>query len=372
MTNKELKEKLVDAIGLLAIPGIGCGRYNRLVKTFGSPSAVLHASRTELEAVTGISATLASNIKTQFDADHARGIAAKIVQLGWTVVFRGEPGYPRSLMNIPEGDIPPILFARGKIAEDDTAIAIVGTRRPTEEGRSFACNLAASLAHSGITVVSGMAEGIDAAAHKGALDAGGRTVAVWGNSLDIIYPPSNKSLAARIMKEGLVVSEYLPGTTPDRANFPERNRIISGLSEGVVVIEAGKKSGALITAEQALGQGRELFAVPGRPLAKMSQGTNALIKKGARLLTSVEDVFEELPRLKGEILTKKFSRLPDMTDVEARIVDLFSQGPQQLDQLARRADLPVQELMEFILALELKGIVREVSGKRFVLNEEYL
>ncbi|UCG60442.1 MAG: DNA-processing protein DprA [Candidatus Zixiibacteriota bacterium] len=372
LTSKELKEKLIDAIGLLAIPGVGSGRYNRLVKAFGSPSAVLHASRLELEAVSGISATIASNVKSLFDGSRACEIASRITELGWTVLFRDDPAYPQPLLNIPEADIPPLLFAEGELSGIDTAVAIVGTRHPTEQGRMFAYDLAASLARAGITVVSGMAEGIDAAAHKGALETGGRTVAVWGNSLDIVYPPANKTLACQIKKRGLVLSEYLPGTSPDRANFPERNRIISGLSEGVVVIEAGKKSGALITAERALGQGRELFAVPGRPGATMSQGTNALIKKGARLLTSIDDIFEELPRLRGEVLTKKFSQLPDMTDIETRIVDLFSQGPQQLDQLARMADLPVQEVMEFILALELKGIVREVSGKRFVLNEEYL
>ncbi|UCE24129.1 MAG: DNA-processing protein DprA, partial [Candidatus Zixiibacteriota bacterium] len=251
------------------------------------------------------------------------------------------------------------------------AISIVGTRHPTEEGRLFAYNLAAALARAEITVVSGMAEGIDSAAHKGALDAGGTTVAVWGNSLDVVYPPTNRSLARRIKERGVVFSEYPPGTPPDRAHFPERNRIISGLSEGIVVVEAGKKSGALITADQALAQGRELFAVPGRPGAKMSEGTNALIKKGARLLTSWEDIFEELPRLKGNILVKKFSRLPDMTEIEKRIVEMFSAGPLQIDQLAANVSMPVEEIMEFLLALELKGVIRELSGKRFMLCEEY-
>jgi len=371
LTNSELKEKLVDVIGLLSIPGVGRGRYNKLVRAFGSPSAVLHASTAELEVVNGISSSLAKDIRSGFDADEARRIAARIIQLGWKVLLRGDAEYPTPLMNVPERDVPPVLFARGDISLGAGAIAIVGTRHPTEDGRSFAYQLAGALARAGLTVVSGMAEGIDSWAHKGALDAGGRTVAVWGSSLDLVYPSSNKKLASLIEQKGGIVSEYFPETAPDRAHFPERNRIISGLSEGVVVIEAGRKSGALITAEQALSQGRELFAVPGKPGARTSEGTNELIKRGARLLTSVDDIFEELPRLKGQVSAKKFVQLPDMTDIEKNIVILFQAGPQQIDELARGAGLSVSEIMEYLLALELKGVVRELSGKRFVLSEEY-
>ena len=371
MTNKEIKDKLTDTIGLLAIPGVGRGRYNRLVKTFGSPSRALHTSVSKLEAVSGISSSLARDIKEKFDAEKARQMAARVIQLGWTVLFSDRQDFPASLSNISSGDIPPVLFCEGSGAIESNAIAIVGTRHPTEEGRLFAFNLAASLAKAGITVVSGMAEGVDSAAHKGALEAGGQTIAVWGSSLDIVYPSSNKTLAGQIKSNGLTISEYFPGTSPERAHFPERNRIISGLSEGVVVVEAGQKSGALITAYQALSQQRELFAVPGRPGAKMSEGSNILIKKGARLLTSVDDICEELPRLKGKVLSKKFVQLPDMTDNEKKIIELLSSGPQQIDQLAQGAGLPVSDLMEFLLALELKGAVRELSGKRFVLSEEY-
>lgn len=371
MTNSELKEKLVDVIGLLSIPGIGRGRYNKLVRIFGSPSAVLHASTSQLETVNGISSSLAKDIKTGFDGPQARQVAARIVQLGWKVLMPDDVDYPAPLLNVPERDMPPILFARGDITIESGAIAIVGTRRPTEDGRSFAHNLAGALARAGLAVVSGMAEGIDSWAHKGALEAGGRTIAVWGSSLDIVYPPSNKHLASLIENGGGIISEYFPQTSPDKAHFPERNRIISGLSDGVVVIEAGRKSGALITAEQALSQGRELFAVPGKPGAKMSEGANELIKRGARLLTSVDDIFEELPRLKGQVSAKKFVQLPDMTDIEKNIIVQFQTGPQQIDELARTVGLSVSEIMEYLLALELKGVVRELSGKRFVLSEEY-
>lgn len=372
MTNIELKEKLKNIIGLLNIPGIGRRRFHKLINAFGTPSNVLSAPIIELEKIPGISHSIAYDIKSKYDNEKSSAIAAKIVQLGWTVFFSDQPDYPQALLNIPKFDIPPILFGNGvDYNNNDKAIAIVGTRHPTEQGRLFTFNLAASLAKAGIAVISGMAEGIDAAAHKGALDAGGSTIAIWGNSLDIIYPPSNKNLALQIRKKGTIISEYLPNTSPDRSHFPERNRIISGLSNGVVVIEAGLKSGALITADHALAQGRELFAVPGPPGSKMSEGTNKLIKNGTKLITSLDDIFDELPHLKGTVLTKKFVKLPDLTIMEKKIINLFTTGPQQVDQISRATNLPISELMEFLLALELKGVVQELSGKRFILSEDY-
>jgi DNA processing protein len=366
LINSELKEKLTDAITLLNIPGIGRVRYHRLVKAFGSPAAVLEASTQDLEGVPGVPREIADRIKTQTDRKKAVEIASRIIQRGWTALTLNHPEYPQPLLNI--ADPPPLLFRIGQPAADDgRMIAIVGTRHPTENGRLFAFKLASALAESGITVVSGMAEGIDSAVHNGALEAGGRTVAVWGCSLDHVYPSSNRTLAEKIKACGAVYSEYLPDTRPDPAYFPERNRIISGLSEGVVVVEAGFKSGALITARLALEQGRELFAVPGAPDAPMSAGTNALIKKGARLLTSVEDILDELPALKGEVMAQNIIKLPDLTDTERKIVGAFAAEPMQIDHIARSVDLPVGELMELLLALELKGVVREVSGKRFVL-----
>jgi DNA processing protein len=370
LINSELREKLTDAIALLNVPGIGRGRYNKLVQAFGSPAAVFEASVFEIQAVPGFAQETSSSIKTQYNREKASQIASRIVQLGWAVLFPDESEYPKQLLTI--SDYPPLLFRIGEPAShEDKIIAIVGTRHPTEKGKLFTFNLASALAQAGITVVSGMAEGIDSAAHKGALDAGGKTVAVWGNSLDHVYPSSNRGLAEKTKAQGAVYSEYFPDTRPDPAHFPERNRIISGLAEGVVVVEAGVKSGALITARLALEQGRELLAVPGFPNAPMSAGTNALIKNGAKLLTSADDLFEELPRLKSEMLVKKYKQLPDMTDVEKEIVSVFTSGPVQIDQISRSISLPVSELMEFLLALELKGVVREVSGKRFVLVEEY-
>ncbi|RKX25675.1 MAG: DNA-protecting protein DprA, partial [Candidatus Zixiibacteriota bacterium] len=214
------------------------------------------------------------------------------------------------------------------------------------------------------------AEGIDSAAHRGALDAKGKTVAVWGTPLNVVFPASNRELAEQIKKHGTIYSEYLPGADTMAGNFPERNRIISGLSEGVVVVEAGSKSGALITAQCALEQGRELFAVPGSPHARRSLGTNQLIKSGAKLITETEDIFSELPRLRNEIAATQFRQLPDMTDMELRMVDLLTSGPLQIDQLCRETELPVSELLEYLLALELKGIIQELSGKRFILAQQ--
>ncbi len=370
LSDNELRDRLVSAITLLKIPGVGIVRYHRLTKTFGDPASVLSSSIGQLETVPGISRAISGAIKKQQDTDKARELAGRIAQLGWSVLFADDPDYPKTLLSIR--DYPPILFRIGEPSQDDEKhVAIVGTRRCTEKGRLFTFNLARSLAQAEITVVSGMAEGIDSAAHAGALEADGKTVAVWGCSLETVYPPSNKSLAEAIKKNGAVYSEYLPGTSPDRTTFPERNRIISGMVEAVVVVEAGQKSGALITAQRALDHGRELFAVPGPPNSRSSQGTNNLIKAGAKLTTRIDDIFDELPRLKGEVLVKKFRGLPDMTETERNIVSFFSEGTQQLDQLANSAGMPVSELMEFLLALELKGVVKELSGKRFMLSEEF-
>ncbi len=371
LTNSELKKRLTDTIGLLCIPGIGRARFHRLIKACGSPAAVLAAPVSRLAAIPGISRSLAKDVQEHLDREGAAQTASRIVQLGWTVLFPDCPGFPRPLLNID--DRPPLLFCVGEPpGEPDTMIGIVGTRRPTSSGRRFAAGLAAALAKAGITVVSGLAEGIDAAAHQGALQAGGRTVAVLGNSLDFVYPGSNRKLSADIRDHGALYSEYLPGTRPDPAHFPQRNRLISGLSEGIVVVEAGQRSGALITAAHALEQGRELFAVPGRPGDKMSVGTNSLIKQGARLLTGVDDIFDELPRLKGDLAVKQVMRMPDLTAVEKDIVDLCSPEPRQIDLIARSLKMPTAEVMEYLLALELKGVLSELSGKRFIVSEELL
>ncbi len=367
MITSDQKHRLIDSITLLNIPGIGRGRFKKLVARFGSASAVLAASVADLETVTGISHGLASSIRNESDRTGAAAIAEKIHELAWAVLFPDSTDYPKALATLP--DAPPILFRLGGNASSGRAIAIVGTRRPTDRGKQFAYNLSEALAQRGIAVVSGMAEGIDGAAHLGALEAGGLTSAVWGTSLDIVYPSIHRELATRIQQSGGIYSEYFPGTEPEKAYFPERNRIISGISDGVVVVEAGIKSGALITATHALEQGRELFAVPGAPDAPLSTGTNALIKKGARLLTTVDDIFEELPRLFGPVKTRPFQAPPDLTETERKLLSHLTDGPVQIDHLSRVSSLAMPELLEYLLALEMKGMVQELSGKRFVLAE---
>ncbi|MFH1687490.1 MAG: DNA-processing protein DprA [bacterium] len=369
MDNTALKEKLSEALALLAIPGIGCGRFQRLVDAFGSPRAVLETPIARLTEVKGITRKQATSIRELQDYEKAGRMAAEIVHLGWTALFQGDAEYPESLAQIPNA--PALLFRVGQAYQkSNSMLAVVGTRHPTEQGRMLARQLAAQLAQRGIVVVSGMAEGIDSEAHLGALEAGGRTVAVWGTSLDIIFPSSNRSLAAQIRENGAIYSEYPPGTRPDRATFPQRNRIISGLCEGVVVVEAGSKSGALITAEQARDQGREVFAVPGSPSSAMSEGANQLIRQGARLITGIDDIFDELPRLRGQVSARKFETLMHLTESESRVTDLLSKGPVHVDNLVRDIGLPAPGLMELLLALELKGVVRELAGKRFVLVDE--
>jgi len=369
LTNAELRQQLTESLALLGIPGIGSGRYRRLVEAFGSPTAVNRASLVQLQQVSGISRKIASTILEQYDVEAAGRQAARIIQMGWDVLFHGHDGYPARLAQI--SDAPAILFRDGKGHEDlDHMIAVVGTRHATEKGRLFTRQLAAGLARAGVTVVSGMAEGIDTEAHVGALEAGGPTVAVWGSSLDIVYPSSNRDLARRIMADGYVYSEYPPGTKPDKSTFPTRNRIISGLAEGTVVVEAGRKSGALITASQALGQGREVFAVPGAPDNAMSEGANTLLKQGAHVITSAEDILAHLPNLRGEVRARRFRRLPNLTPAEKRLTDLMAAGPVQVDQLARDTQTPTPQVMGLLLALEMKGAVRELSGKRFALMED--
>jgi len=369
LISSETKDRLVDTIALLSIPGVGRGRFARLVDRFGSAAQAMGAGYEELVQVSGLSDTTATAIREKYDGEAARRMAARIAQLGWAVLFPDSSEYPPLLGHID--DRPPLLFRLGEpCLPGDKLMGIVGTRHATESGRRFTHSLAADLSQTGVTVVSGMAEGIDSAAHRGALDAGARTVAVWGTPLDQVYPPANRELAERIRNRGAIYSEYWPGGVASPSNFPERNRIIAGMSEGVIVIEAGAKSGALITAQFALEQGRELFAVPGRPGSEKSVGTNNLIKQGAKLLTCAQDVFDEIPRLASQINARRAKDKPDLTDIEIKMLDLLSEGPLQIDQLCRQAGMPVSELLEYLLALELKGVVQELPGKRFVLSDQ--
>lgn len=364
-------EELAAYMALLAVPGVGPRTLSRLIRGFGSAHQALGRGVAELERKAGISRSLASSLATSTTSqniDLARESAERIKEMGWGVLLDTDADYPGALLEIASR--PPLLFYLGEFTEDDErAIAVVGSRMCSDEGRDFAYRTGGGLARKEITVVSGMARGIDTAAHKGALALGGRTIAVLGCALDYKFSPMDREKIEKISGSGVVISEFLPGTPTLPEHFPRRNRIISGLSQGVVVIEAGVKSGALLTAGNALDQNRELFAVPGFPGRHFSRGTNNLIKQGANLFTDVADIFERLPRLNRQVQVNRIARMETLTNTEERIIQQFTDGPLQLDNLSDSLGLPVTELMPTLLALELKGMVRELAGKRFTLSE---
>lgn len=366
-TSEDRKDKLADLITLTGIDGIGAGRFYLLVTAFGSVDKALAGSISELTDIPGIGREIASRIKESQNKKKSLAIVDDIIKREWNFFLYDDSDYPVPLKNID--DRPPYLFYLGDYIEaDQKAVAIVGSRTASEDGRLFAENLAAALAENKIAVVSGMARGVDICAHRGAINAGGRTLAVFGCSLDILYPPEGKEIARKIINSGAIFSEYLPGTIPFAPNFPRRNRIISGLSQGVVVIEAAERSGALSTASHAMAQNREIFAVPGSPRSEMSKGTNKLIKAGAKLLTSVEDIFTELPRLRGEVKAAQIRKMDDLTSAEIKIIEILTAEPVHLDNLSRQLSSTIPDLMQILLALELKGIIKELSGKRYILN----
>lgn len=265
---------------------------------------------------------------------------------------------------------PPILYVRGDVLpEDHFAVAIVGTRRVTPYGRQVTEELSAFLAGNGVTVVSDLARGVDAIAHSAALKAGGRTIAVFGSGVDRIYPPENRALAEQMMTRGAVVSDFPVGTPPESSNFPPRNRIISGLSMAVVVIVAGETSGALITAEFAAEQGREIFAVAGSILAPQSKGTNKLIQQGALPLLTPQDIMQALNLTRvGE--QKAARKILSADAVEAQVLDLLNNEPVHVDEIRNQTGLPIEKVSAALVMMELKGMVRQVGGMHYVAVRE--
>jgi DNA processing protein len=263
-----------------------------------------------------------------------------------------------------------VLHVRGSLeTRDEWAVAVVGTRRASVYGKEAARMIATGLARAGVTVVSGLARGIDTVAHRAALEAGGRTLAVLGSGLDIIYPYENKQLAAQVVERGALISEYALGTRPEGRNFPPRNRIISGLTLGTVVVEAGRSSGALITADFAAEQGRDVFSVPGSIFARGSQGTNNLIQQGAKVVCDISDVLEELNLTMISEQAQARAIIPD-NETEAALLEHLSGEPVHVDALGRAVDLPISEVTSTLALMELKGQVRQVGGMNYVLARE--
>ncbi len=349
-------------LGFNLTPGIGPVRLRRLLEYFGSPAEAWSASAEQLRRAGLEQSCIASlqEVRRRFDL---RAELSRIQSLGITLLTWDDPAYPDRLRHIYAP--PPVLYVRGTFLPGEPMVAIVGTRRPTAYGREVGRRLAADLAHHGVTVVSGLAIGIDAEGHRAALAAGGRTVAVLACGVDQPYPLRHRAMAEEIVHRGALVSDYPPGTPPEPRNFPPRNRIISGLSLGVVVVEAGRRSGALITADFAAEQGREVLAVPGSILSAASQGCHELIALGARLVRGVEDILEELHLSRVADQQQVRQAVPE-SDVEAAVLGLLSAEPVHVDELGQHAGLPIAVLSSTLTVMELKGLVRHVGGMQYV------
>lgn len=354
-------------VGFNLVRGIGAARFKQLVDYYGSLETAWESPASGLVSA-GLPQKAVENfirVKHQVDLDK---IMDRIQTLGVKVMTWEDADYPRRLKEINQA--PPVLFIKGSInVEDDWAVAVVGTRRVTPYGRQVASEIASFLAQNGVTVVSGLARGVDAIAHQAALQNGGRTIAVLGSGVDVIYPPEHRKLAGEIAQQGALVSDYALGTQPDGINFPPRNRIISGLSLATVVVEAGEKSGALITAEFAVEQGRDVFAVPGSILTPQSEGTNRLIEQGARPLLKMTEIVEVL---KLERIPEKQSarKLNPMSPTEKKLLDALTQEPVHVDELCGLTGLSINDVSATLTLMELKGFVSHVGGMNYVAMRE--
>lgn len=352
---------------LYAVPGIGPARFRALLTKFGSPETVLRAKAKDVCTVPGIDEGTVQAIGLKQDHEFVEKQLQCIEKYNVHVSTYLDADYPQNLKEIY--DAPPLLFVRGVMTEQDSiAVAIVGSRISSDYGKLIAKRLGGELAQRGVTVVSGLARGIDTVGHRGCLEKKGRTIGVLGCGVDVVYPPENKKLMNDIIEGGAVVSEFFMGAKPEGTHFPRRNRIISGLSLGVVVVEAGERSGALVTAEFALSQNREVFAVPGQVTSMRSKGSNRLIKEGAKLVASVEDIIEELsPSLQLHDASKS-SVMPEIrfSDDEKKIYETLSDKPIHIDAIAKQSLFPSARTLSLLLSMELNGTVKQLSGKMFV------
>lgn len=359
--------EIVNLLRLSAVPGVGCNRIRALYGAFHSFEHVFRASLSDLVSVNGIDKKTAENIKTVRDDGFAEDQLHRLEKSRARLITFWDDEYPDALKQIY--DPPAYLFIKGDFQPQDCyGVAVVGTRRPSSYGKVATEKIVRELSSVGIPVVSGLAYGVDTIAHQTALKHGNRTLAVLGSGVDIIYPYDNRGLAQEVSTRGAVISEFPFGTGPDRTNFPRRNRIICGLSLGVIVVEAGEKSGSLITAAMALEQNREVFAVPGNFNSPGSVGTNALIKQGASIVTSPRDVIEELfPKLEPLLKEKTDTSVKSNLTAEEQVVyEVLSNEPMHIDSIARTLRLPASKVLAVLLTLELKNVVKQLAGKRFV------
>lgn len=362
-------------IALNMIEGLGPVKVRALIDALGSPSAVFETEADALRRVRGIGEKLSETILSQRGKIDPQGEIDRARGLGIRIVTPVDEEYPVALKSIY--DPPLALYVRGALQPRDRhALALVGSRKCTHYGVTTADRLAYQLVQTGFTIVSGLARGIDTAAHQGALKAGGRTLAVLGSAIDELYPPENAGLADAIAGSGAVISEYPLGRPADRQTFPYRNRIISGLCMGVVIVESGMKSGSLHTADAAAEQGRTVFAIPGRIDAPASKGTNALIKNGAKLVDNPSDILEEFDLLVPpgmlEQPGRKSSARPDvpLSEQEQALVKLLWDEPMDVDSLCRMAGFPSSRVSALLIGLEMKRVVRMLPGRRVALADD--
>jgi DNA processing protein len=347
---------------LKSIPHVGNVTFRRLVEHFGTPGRALSASERELSAVRGISMAAIASLLTHDPRVEAERECAAVKRSGARIVTLHSPDYPGLLLQIT--DPPPFLYLKGELRSSETAIAIVGSRRASGYGMSTTEKMARGLARQGITVVSGMARGVDTAAHRAALAEGGRSIGVLGCGVDIVYPAENRKLFEEMSSKGALVSEFSMGTQPLAENFPRRNRIISGLCRGVLVVEAAEGSGSLITAQCALEQGRDVFAIPGNIHSPTSRGANRLIKDGAKLVESIDDIIEEMPHKLREKDSVPLSGLT-FSPREAAVLSRLSASPVHIDEIVVKCALTVSEVSAILLRLELNGVITQHPGKQF-------
>lgn len=360
------------------VPGIGNHLYKRLIGRFGSPEHVFDASRDSLLEVEGITPRLISSLRKARLPEEAIKDLDLVAQKGYGIVCLTDPGYPPLLREIP--DPPPFLYVFGTLDPSAHLLAVVGSRNATPYGVTTTHRLCSDLAGKGLTIVSGMARGIDTAAHEGALMGKGHTIAVLGSGLEQIYPAENRELFQKITENGAVISEFALSALPEAHHFPQRNRVISGMSLGTLVVEATRNSGSLITARLAAEQNREVFAIPGSIQSFKSTGTHILIKQGAKLVEHVQDILDEL-NLQKRTLPPDDSKpsgvkgaevraLPPLSDTEAAVFNALSPYPVHSDELVRKLSLTSGKLMAILLQLEVKGLVQQAAGNYFSIKTE--
>jgi DNA processing protein len=361
--NKDLKYW----VGFSLISGIGPVKFNQLENYFGSLENAWQAASADLKQA-GLDKGAIQAINNWRPKISLEAEMEKLERYGVKVLTWRDPDYPARLEEIY--DYPPVLYIRGSLVpEDEWCLAVVGTRKATVYGRQVTEEIVTDLARSKITIVSGLARGIDSIAHRAALEAGGRSIAIFACGLDIVYPSENANLARQIMQQGALISEYPLGVSPRADNFPRRNRIMSGLSLGVLIVEADETSGAMITAHMALEQNREVFAIPGSILSPASRGTNRLIQEGAKLVSSYTDILEEL-NLTAVAHQIEMKEIIPSSDTEALLLKQLSAEPTHIDEVCRSSGLPVSTVSSTLTLMELKGMVKQVGNMNYVLARE--